>query len=140
MSSIQYYPGYSQTQVYQNLRVQTILAITNSYPMVITTAANHNYPAGVIVSCRIPYRFPMQQLNGLNLQVIAVTSNTLSISLDSTNFDAFSYPAELPSAYTPPSVFAVSSGPFLNYPPPLPYANQDSFEGVIYNDGLNNGN
>ena len=133
-SSVIYYPGYSQRQVLENLLWQTITAITNANPMVVTTQNTHNYPIGVNVSFLIPAQFKMTQLNGLNIQVIGVSSNTLTCNIDSTNFNVFSYPSPLPNAFTPPTVFANSSGPYLP-PLPLPYGNQDSFEGVIFNNG-----
>jgi len=135
MSTVTYYPGYSQVQVQDNLRVQTIESITNSFPMVVTTVDNHGYVAGMMVAFLIPVQFGMVDLNKLNAQVLSITDDTLTINLDSTNFSVFSYPSPLPSAYTPPSVIPNGSGPYLP-PPPLPYGNQDSFEGVIYNAGL----
>ena len=82
----------------------------------------------------IPTQFGMVQLNLVNTQVISVTLNTLTLNLDSTNFNTFSYPSPLPNAYTPPSVIPDSSGMYLP-PLQLPYGNQDSFEGVVYNNG-----
>ncbi len=135
MSSVIYYPGYSQLQVQQNLRTQTIASITNANPMVVTTVNDHGYVAGMNVRFLIPVMFGMQNLNAINAQVIDLTSDTLTINLDSTNFSVFSYPNSLPSAYTPPSVIPNASGPYLP-PKPLPYGNQDSFEGVDYNAGV----
>jgi len=134
MSTVTYYPGYSQVQVQDNLRVQTIESITNSFPMVVTTVDNHGYVAGMMVAFLIPVQFGMVDLNKLNAQVLSITDDTLTINLDSTNFSVFSYPSPLPSAYTPPSVIPNSSGPYLP-PLPLPFGNQNSFEGVIFNDG-----
>jgi len=74
------------------------------------------------------------QLNGRNAQVLSVTTNTLTLNLDSTGFAPFAYPSPLPQAYTPASVIPVSSGPYLP-PPPLPFGNQDAFEGTVYNNG-----
>jgi hypothetical protein len=137
--SVIYYPGYSQVQVHENLLVQTIASITNANPMVVTTVNDHGYVAGMNVTFLIPAMFGMYQLNGVtakNAQVISLTPNTLTINLDSTRFTPFAYPSPLPSAYTPPSVIPSSSG--LPLPPqPLPYGNQDSFEGVIFNNGIN---
>ena len=130
-----YYPGYSQSQVTENLTVKTIESITNAYPTVVTTTENHGYVVGMMVIFLIPPSFGMPELNYVNAQVLALTSDTLYIDIDSTNFDSFSYPSPLPSAYTPPSVIPNSSGPYLP-PKPLPYGNQSSFEGVIYNQGL----
>ena len=135
MSSVIYYPGYSQVQVQENLRVQTIASITNAFPMVVTTVNNHGYVAGMNVTFLIPSQFGMTQLNGLNVQVLVAATNSLTINLDSSNFSVFSYPSPLPSAYTNPSVIPNSSGGYLP-PLPLPYGNQDSFGGVIYNAGI----
>lgn len=135
MSSVIYYPGYSQVQVHDNLLVKTISSITNADPMVVTTSDNHNYVLGMMVTFLIPAQFGMVQLNNIIGQVINVTPNTLTINLNSTNFSVFSYPSPLPSAYTPPSVIPNNSGPYLP-PLPLPFGNQTSFEGVIYNNGV----
>jgi|ERR1700677_3787861 len=134
MSSVVYYPGYSQVQVQENLLVQTISSITNANPMVVTTVNDHGYPAGVNVSFLIPTMFGMQQLNGLNAQVISVTANTLTVNVSSKNFTPFAYPSPLPNAYTNPSVIPNASGPYLP-PLPLPFGNQTSFEGTIFNNG-----
>lgn len=134
MTSVIYYPGYSQLQVRENLRVQTIESVTNANPCVVTTVNDHGYVAGMVVRFLVPTQFGMVQLNNVNCQVLQVTSDTLTLNLDSTNFSVFSYPSPLPSSYTPPSVIPNSSGPYLP-PLPLPYGNQDSFEGVIYNNG-----
>ena len=134
--SIMYYPGYSQVQVTENLTWQVIASISNSYPMVVTTVNNHNYVAGMNVSFLIPVQYGANELNVINTQVLSTpTATTLSIDFDSSQTAPFAYPSPLPSAYTPATVFAGSSGPYLA-PLPLPYANQDSFEGVIYNNGM----
>lgn len=134
MSSIIYYPGYSQLQVKENLTVQTIASISNSNPMIVTTVNNHGYVAGMNVSFLIPVQYGMFQLNTLNAQVLAVTDNTLTVNVDSTNFSTFSYPSPLPSAYTPASIVPNASGAYLP-PQPLPYGNENSFQGIIYNNG-----
>jgi hypothetical protein len=133
--SVVYYPGYSQVQVQENLRVQTIASITNANPMVVTTVNDHGYVAGITVTFLIPTQFGMVQLNNQVAQVISVTDDTLTINLDSTHFSVFAYPSPLPEAYTPPSIIPTSSGPYLP-PLPLPFGNQDSFEGVIFNNGI----
>jgi hypothetical protein len=131
---VEYYPGYGQTQVQQNLRTQTIDSITQVFPAVLTTVDDHGYQAGINVTFLIPNQFGMTQLNGQNVQVISVTSNSLTLNIDTSNYTPFAYPSPLPEAYTPPSVIPNSSGKYLP-PLPLPYGNQDSFEGTIYNAG-----
>lgn len=133
-SVVEYYPGYSQRQVQENLRWQSIASISNANPMIVTTSNDHGYVVGMLVTFQIPSQFGMVNLNGTVAQITDITSDTLTVSLDSTNYPIFSYPSPLPSAYTPPTVIPIASGPYR--PPfPLPYGNQDSFEGVIYNDG-----
>lgn len=133
-SSVQYYPGYSQETVQENLQWKTIQLISNSFPMIVTTVFHHHYPAGMRVRFQIPGQFGMVQLNDKEAQVLAVTSNTLTVNLDSSNFTPFAFPSPLPQAYTPPVIIPDASGAYLP-PLPLPYGNQDSFEGVIYNNG-----
>lgn len=132
--SIIYYPGYSQVVISPNFIVRTILSITQAYPAVITTDVDHGYKAGMLVTFLVPVAFGMQQLNGLHVQVISLTSDTLTVDLDTRTFTPFAYPSPLPSAYTKPSVIPFSSGPYLP-PQPLQYGNQDSFDGTIYNAG-----
>ncbi len=133
--SVIYYPGYSQVQVIDNLICRDIEAITNSYPMILTTTLDHGYVAGMMVTFLIPPSFGMIELNGQNVQIIEIidTTNVL-INVDSTNYTPFAFPSPLPTAYTPASIVPNSSGPYLP-PLPLPFGNQDSFEGVIYNNG-----
>src|SRR5689334_2662042 len=109
MSSIIYYPGYSQVTVVANLQWQQIASITQAFPMVLTTSQDHIYPAGVNVAFHIPKAFGMQELNSLNAEILSVTSNTMTINIDSTNFSPFAYPFPLPSAFTPPTVYANAS-------------------------------
>ena len=135
MTAVTYYPGYSQVQVVENLRTQTIASITQANPMVVTTVNNHKYVPGMMVTFLIPTQFGMTQLNNVNAQVLIASGNSLTINLDSSSFTPFAYPSPLPQAYTNPSVIPNSSGPYLP-PIPLPYGNQDSFEGTIFNAGL----
>ncbi len=134
MSSVTYYPGYSQVQVAMNLTWQVIASITQANPMVVTTVNDHGYVDGMEVRFNIPFNFGMVQLNNISGQIISSSSNTLTINIDSTNFTPFAYPSPLPSAYSQPTIFPNSSGPYLS-PQPLPYGNQDSFQGTIYNGG-----
>jgi len=134
MTSVTYYPGYSQVQVKDNLIVQTVVSITNSYPMIVETLEDSNYVPGMRVTFLITPQFGMIELNKFAGQVTDVSGTQLTIDIDSTHFTPFAYPSPLPNAYTVPSVIPYSSGPYLP-PLPLPYGNQTSFEGTIYNSG-----
>lgn len=134
MTSVTYYPGYSQVQVTENLIVRTILSITQSQKMVVTTSEDAKYRVGMKVRFLIPIQFGMQELNIIDAQVVDANGAVITLSVDSSRFSPFSYPSSLPNAYTPPSIIPNSSGPYVGIPP-LPYGNQDSFEGTIYNAG-----
>jgi hypothetical protein len=134
MSSIEYYPGYSQTQVGMNLTWQVIASITQANPMVVTIENNSNYNPGMMVTFNIPPSFGMQQLKGRVIQVINVSGTEVTCNVNSTNFNSFAYPSPIPSSFTQPTIIPYSSGPYLP-PLPLPFGNQDSFEGAIYNGG-----
>lgn len=133
--TVQYYPGYSQVQINENLIIQTIDSITQAFPAVLTTINDHGYVAGMMVTFLIPAQFGMVELNGQNVQVLELTNNTLTLNVDTRNYTAFASPNPLPNAFTPPSVIPNSSGPYLPLLP-LSYGNQDSFDGVIFNNGM----
>lgn len=136
-SSVMFYPGYSQEIVTENYVWRAIESVSNTYPMIITTILDHGYKAGIRIRFNIPGMFGMVELNGLEAQVLSITNNTLTVNVDSSNFTAFAYPSTLPQAYTPPVVIPDASGKPLP-PLPLPYGNQDTFEGAIFNNGLIN--
>lgn len=73
-----------------------ITAISRSSPMVVTAIANtdqtNTYQVGQLVKFMIPRPFGMQQLNGLTLKIVATGPGTLSLAINSSNFDAFSVP------------------------------------------------
>ena len=133
-SAVIYYPGYSQQTVQENLQWKTIASITQSNPCVLTTTYNHHYVAGMRVRFNIPGMFGMVQLNDVEVQVLSITNNTLTVNVDSSNFAPFAYPSPLPQAYTPPVVIPDASGAYLP-PLPLPLPDQTSFEGTEYNNG-----
>jgi len=131
--SIVYYPGYSQRVVATKFPHMEISAITNAFPMVLTTTTDHDYVQGMNVAFLIPLQYGMQQLNGKNGNILSVTSDTMTIDIDSSLFSPFSIPSPLPSAYTPPTVFSNAEG--FKIPPTLPYSNQHALEGTVYNAG-----
>ena len=132
--STTYYPGYSQENIVRNLTVEQIASITNANPGVVTTTNPNTYVVGMMVTFQIPPAFGMQQLNHQLVQVTNVVGTAITINVDTTKYAPFAYPSPLPNAYTPPSMIPYSSGIYLP-PPPLPFGNQDSFEGTQYNGG-----
>lgn len=84
-----------------------ITAITNAYPMVVTVSANsdqmNTYIVGMLVILTVPVTYKMIQANGLTGQIIAVGTDTLTLGIDSTLFDAFIVPlsGEQPASLAP---------------------------------------
>lgn len=131
LSSVEYYPGYVQTQVIYVPIKQQIASITKAFPMVVTTSQPHGYRAGQNVAFIIPLIFGMQQLNHITADIISVTSNTFTTDVDSSNFFVFVTPSMLPSAYSLPYVIPNAEG--IDIAPPLSYGNQKPFFGTTQN-------
>ena len=87
----------------------TITAITNSYPMVCTVSVNpvtesNTYIAGQVVRLFVPYSYKMFQANGLQGKILSVSGSTITLDIDSSNFDVFVTPAstaEQPASLAP---------------------------------------
>jgi len=75
--------------------MRLIASITQSNPAIITTTFAHNYKDGTVVRIDIPEIDGMQQMNGLIGTILIIDTTTFSISIDSTNFDAFSIPMDV---------------------------------------------
>lgn len=74
-----------------------VVAITQSFPMVVTVSANPVTQSNVyindqLVRFNIPFGYGMQQLNGQTLKIFSVSGNDLTFNIDSRNFDSFSVP------------------------------------------------
>lgn len=77
-----------------------ITDITRSYPMVVTTSANsdqvNTYIQGQAVRLTVPITYGMFQANGLTPVILSVSSNLLTLDVDSRLFDAFVIPSPNP--------------------------------------------
>lgn len=85
-----------------------ITAISQSNPMVITYSVNPNtasfsYIVGQLVKLTIPNSYGMQQANNIVRQIVSIGTGTVSLNIDSTNFDPFSAPSsgEQPASFSP---------------------------------------
>jgi len=99
----QYLPG-----VIQIPSTLLITYITRSYPMVITftvpSTGSNTYIPGQLVRLRVPITWGMFQANGLVGNILEAGSSTMSLNIDSTNFDAFvdgSSSSETPASLSP---------------------------------------
>jgi hypothetical protein len=71
--------------------LQYISNITQASTAVVTFTANHNFTLWEWISFRIPPANGMIQLNNQKALIIALTSNTVTIAVDSLNFYPFIY-------------------------------------------------
>lgn len=107
-------PPYWQPQSYQ------ILAITQAANATITTNQDHNYVPGQLIYVSIPRMYGMSQFNGQTCTIKSVTSNTMTVDANTTNFAAFAFPPPTLPAYDFATLtsFGVNSSLVLN-----PYRN-----------------
>lgn len=98
-STSSFYPGF-----------QFITAVTQSFPAVMTFLTNHNFTIGEILSFRIPKSFGMVQLNNKQARVLEITSNTVTLDIETTTFDAFVYAGTDIQVQIPAMALPSSSG------------------------------
>lgn len=69
-----------------------ITAITQGNPAVVTTQETNAFVVGNLVTFQIPKVWGMWELDGLKGYVVAVTSNTVTVEVDTSNFLPFANP------------------------------------------------
>ena len=85
--------------------VRDIVAITNGFPLEVTTSFDHSYLSGLIVRILIPPNFGMEQLNKKVGSILVTGPTTFTLNIDSSQFDPFSVPSPQPgNNYTPAQV------------------------------------
>ena len=87
-----------------------ISGITNAQQAVVTFIEDHDFTLGEIVSFRVGSAFGMFQINNLLGRVLALTSDTITVDVDTSNWDAFDYSALDSAGTTPPVCVPSSSG------------------------------
>ncbi len=91
---------------------RSITNITQATQAVVTLSVTHGYQVGQLVRMNVPSVFGMTQMNGLQATIVAInttttaalTSNTITLNVDSTAFTAFTFPASSSNAFTPATV------------------------------------
>jgi hypothetical protein len=107
LSSNAFYPSYSY-----------IFAITNETLATITFTAPHDYTIGEIVSFRVGKPFGMFEINNLRGKVLATTTDSITVNIDSSNWNVFSLANLNDPGTSPPVCVPSSSGviPFEENP------------------------
>jgi hypothetical protein len=89
--------------------MRNILSITQAEHALVTTTfdgvnpGNHQYSTGLIVRLYVPYGFGMVQANELYGPITVVNDTQFTVTIDTTNFDAFVVPAYRPGAFGTPA-------------------------------------
>lgn len=95
---------------------QTITAITQANPAVVTTDSNHNLTTGQVIRLNIPKPYGMQELDHQTaiITVVSVTMFSLqktqvppAVDIDSRQFQAFTNVG----TGTPPQIIPIGNGP-----------------------------
>jgi hypothetical protein len=73
--------------------MRLITAITNSFPVVITTSFEHQYISGTIIRLDIPPADGMQQADQFVGPITVTSPTTFTMVLDTTTFTPFEIPA-----------------------------------------------
>lgn len=102
--------------------VRDISAITNAYPLTVTTTFAHTYATGLILRLLIPSAYGMQQVNRRKAAITVTGSTTFTMPIDSTHFDPFIIPTllmgqpEITSAQSTPvgEVASILTESFVN--------------------------
>jgi hypothetical protein len=86
-----------------------ITGITSSAQQsVVTTAVTHGFVVGNQVQFLVPQQWGMVQMNGLKGLVLSITSNTLTVNIDSSQFNPFITPSvTLPVVIDTPQVIPI---------------------------------
>jgi hypothetical protein len=95
-----------------------INAITNAQSAVATFTADHDFIVGEIVSFRVTPDFGMFQINNLRGNVLSTTSDTITVDIDTLDWDAFDYSVLDSEGTTPPTCVPCCSGKIVGANPP----------------------
>lgn len=100
-------PGYLPNTIFIPSTL-TITAITRSNPMQVSFTVSSTevdtFISGQVVKLNIPKTYGMSQANGLTGKILTVGINTMTLGIDSTQFDSFAIPADglpTPATLTP---------------------------------------
>ena len=86
-----------------------INAITNATQAVITFTEAHDFTEGESVSFRVTRNFGMFQINNLRGTVIDSATTTITVDIDTSDWDAFDYSVLDDPGTTPPVCLPSSS-------------------------------
>src|SRR5690606_10150004 len=87
-----------------------IVSITNELTPTVTMSADHDFTVGEIVAFRAGKPFGMPEINNRRARVKSITSDTIVIVIDTTNWGIFSLASENDPGTTPPVCLPSATG------------------------------
>jgi hypothetical protein len=72
--------------------VLNIIGVSNAQKAVITFESAHPYVLGEIISLRSSRPYGMYEINNMQGRVLSSTEFTITLDIDTTNFNTFVYP------------------------------------------------
>jgi hypothetical protein len=89
-------------------RYRYISGITNEQYAVVTFTDTHDFVLNEIISFRVTKPYGMFEINNKQAKVLEIGDFTVTIDIDTSNFNTFIYPVS--GQNTPPSCVPVASG------------------------------
>ena len=90
-------------------RLALIEDISNEQNALVTFTEDHTFVLNEIISFRVSQAYGMKEINEQHAKVIALTDDTVTVGIDSTNYTAFAVPVVLRGT-TPPCAVPSTSG------------------------------
>lgn len=95
-----------------------INALTNATKAVATFTANHDFTVGEMVTFHVSSDFGMFEINQKRGKVLSLTSDTITVDIDTNDWTAFDYSALNSAGTTPPHCTPCCSVKVPNSNPP----------------------
>ena len=84
--------------------------ISNAVQAIVTFTADHDFIVGEILGFRVTPPFGMFEINNRHGKVLSITSDTVTVDIDTTFYTAFDYSALNSRGTTPPVCVPAGSG------------------------------
>lgn len=95
-------------------RYSFINGITNAQYAEVSFTAPHDFTVSEIVGFRVDRSFGMYEINRMRGKVLSITETTITVDIDTTNFNAFDYSSLNEPFTSPPVCVPSASGIVIN--------------------------
>lgn len=110
--------------------LEYISAIVQGQTTALTFTEDHRFSVGEYVSFRVSKNYGMIQLNNQRGLVLAITSDTITVDIDSSNYTPYIYPADNPDKIVFPAVAVPAGSGIIPNSNPRTVNLQDCFDNV----------